>query len=276
MTRAKKNIFWQRFALTVCLWQCIMPIVKSLGYNSLTANLPDNAGELRGCEARTAPNERHNSPALSGFFVRSAQKGRCVVESLQAENKLEETRELTRGLAAAAVEAAKGLEKTKIVMLASINFLLGASPDLLDDDIIQELKHTQKWLTKEVSEGGVSMSDKLMVSAEEPESEADAVIEEAIAAPKGLDAAIVASIVKEIEEVLDRTTPEGQVEVMQILADRQPERFAEYKAEMARDDARDNLLDYLLDLSLPAQMRFYKLFRIAAEDKGEGILTDAA
>jgi hypothetical protein len=42
--------------------------VKSLGNNSLIANLPDNAGELRSREARTAPNERHTSPALSGFL----------------------------------------------------------------------------------------------------------------------------------------------------------------------------------------------------------------
>lgn len=261
--------------MTACLWQCILPIVKPIEHISLKANQPDKAGELRDGDVRTAFYGAAHLSCPAWSFCAQSIEGKVSMEPVETKNKLEETRELTRGLAAAAVEAAKGLEKTKIVMLASIHFLLGASPDLLDDDIIQELKHTQGWLTKEVSGEDVSMSDKLIGSAEKSESEADAVIEEAVAAPKGLDGAIVASIVKEIEEVLDHTTPEGQVEVMQILADRQPQRFTEYEAEIARDEVRDNLINLVNESSYPAQTKLYEMLTDFIK-KSQGELTEAA
>ncbi len=70
MTRVKKNISVQKKTLTEVCCQGRNTVVKTKGYNSLTANRPDNAGELRSREARTAPLVRHTSPALSGFFVR--------------------------------------------------------------------------------------------------------------------------------------------------------------------------------------------------------------
>jgi len=240
-----------------------MPIVKSIGNNSLTANLPDNAGELRGREARTAPIERHNSPALSGFFVRRAQKGRCVVESVETKDKLDETRELTRGLAAAAVDAARDLKKTKIVIGACINFLLEASPDLLGDDIIEELECTQKGIRKDLSEGGES--------TEAAESEADTAIEEAVGEPEMTKDADILWTAEQIEKILDKYTPDFQLKIMQLLADRQPQRFAKDMAEMERDEARDNLIATLYDLPMDVQTKLYRMFHVTVVDEGKEI-----
>jgi hypothetical protein len=206
------------------------------------------------------------------------------VESLQTKNKLEETQLLTRGLAAAAVDAARGLEKTKIVMLASIHFLLGASPDLLDEDIIKELEHTQRWLSKDVSGEDVSMSDKLMVSVEKSESEDDAAIEDAVAEQVGetdvteseRGKEYVRVGVKQIEGILESWQPAFQEKILQVLIAGQPKRRAEREAEDARDEARDNFINYCLNnLSRAEEKELYE--KLLADVKaGKASVADAA
>jgi len=54
MTRAKKILFLCRFFLTGGSNSDILPLVKTQGYNSLTANKLDIPAELRGGDVRTA------------------------------------------------------------------------------------------------------------------------------------------------------------------------------------------------------------------------------
>lgn len=74
MSGAKNILFFAYTGLTALLSSSIFTNVESKENNSLKANSPDNAGELRSREARTASFERHTSPALSGFFVRRARR----------------------------------------------------------------------------------------------------------------------------------------------------------------------------------------------------------
>ena len=224
----------------------------------------------------------HTSPALSGLFVRSAQKGRCIVESTKTKNKLEETRELIQGLVLASKETTMGLVVFKGLSLAAIQMML-AGEELFDEDFVDHLKEKAGMLQKaiaemdSVSKEPESEADAVIEEAteSEPESEADAVIEEAIAAPKGLGRAIIASLVEDIEELLDHTTAEGQKEVLVILQASQPQRTAEYEAEVARDDARDNLINLVGESSYPAQTELYSMLTDFVK-KSRGELTEAA
>lgn len=66
--------FFCKKALTEKSCQGRNRIVETNEHKSLKASLPDNAGELRSREARTASFVRHTSPALSGFFVRTHRR----------------------------------------------------------------------------------------------------------------------------------------------------------------------------------------------------------
>ncbi len=247
--------------MTACLWQCIMPTVKTIGNNSLTANLPDNAGELRGREARTAPIVRHNSPALSGFFVRSAQKERYVVETVETKNKLEG---LVKQLEEAKGEVMKNTEVSKGIMLADIDLLL-AGEEYLTYDVIAQLEEARGFFVEEDSE-----------TDEKPESDADAAIEEAVAGSEITDMTFVNLLVADIKKILARTTAEGQKEVLAALQAGQPERTAKYEAEMARDEARDNMLDSVCELPIDAQTKLYRMFHVTVNDSRDELVTEAA
>ena len=187
------------------------------------------------------------------------------MESEGTKNKLEWMREITRNLADAKSEIAGNIEAAKMLMGASVDLLL-AGEDYLTWDAIQQLKDVRGLFVDEDSE-----------TAKKSESEADAAIEEVVADSETFGSSMVHSLVADIEKLLANTTAKGQEEVLAALQASQPQRTADYEAEEACDEARDNLINYLINnLSLPAQTRFYKLFRIAAEDKGEEILTEAA
>lgn len=74
MTRAKKNIILAKIHLNRLLRQCIMPIVKTIRYISLTTSQPDIAGELRSREARKVPyGTSHLSCSIRSFCALSTE-----------------------------------------------------------------------------------------------------------------------------------------------------------------------------------------------------------
>jgi hypothetical protein len=169
MSRVKKILIFVCAGLTALLGRSIIANVKSIDDNSIKANLPDNAGELRGCEARTASMERHTSPALSGFFVRSAQKGRCVVESVETENSVggvtvmeQPGKELDRD-DRRAMNLVTKLEyegkafivsqlKYRTVCLASIDMMLSAGDVFWGEDFYQALKEEKGMLRRDLDQ----------------------------------------------------------------------------------------------------------------------------
>jgi len=229
MTKAKKILFLGGIGLTAC---SIMLSVKSIGHNSLIVNKPDNAGEMRSREARTAPIERHTSPALSGFFVRSAQKGRCIVESVETQNTvvtekeqreiIEKVQNITDGVTElSAAMIAQDAQSRQI--LKSVEGLLD-KPQILSEDFVRQLKVVRDIYAERVVPLGLG-------NKEEAEEQADSVYDES------------KYTVERIENILNMYGPDYQRQVLKILVDGQPMRDRQHEEQEREQAATNKLLD---------------------------------
>ena len=152
-----------------------------------------------------------------------------TVETKNRLDRLEMTRVLIQGLAIARDGIAADLNAFKGLSLAAIKMMY-AGEELFDGDFVAHLKEKKDMLEREFNEVGlVDLTSESEPDVTKPESKADAVIEEAVSEPEKLDSLVVKSLVAEIEGILDRTTAEGQKEVLAALQASQPNRTAEPK-----------------------------------------------
>jgi len=152
MTKAKKILFLARIGLTVLLWQCILPIVKTQRHILLKTKQPDTAGELRIRKDRRAT---LCAPQLSCFirsFCALSTGSRCIVETHETKNQVASACQVLKRDNALIEKLKKDVIDAKMKLLECIYILQAGEEFLFNDDLMDQLKIEQERFESELSE----------------------------------------------------------------------------------------------------------------------------